>query len=158
VDALGNPLRVRLTPGQRHGLTRAEPLIAGLTAAYVIADAAFDADPFRARLAEGGATAAIPSNRSRARAIPHDRDLYKERHVVECFINKIKHYRRIATRYEKTARNFLAMIHLACAMVWLRSLSTRPSGSFAATLGIIAGDGEAGGGPCRDDSGSRCAR
>ncbi len=62
----------------------------------------------------------MPSNRSRARAIPHDRDLSKERHLVAFFINKIKRYRRIATRYEKTACNFLAMIHLACAMVWLR--------------------------------------
>jgi transposase len=62
----------------------------------------------------------IPSNPSRAAAIPHDRDLYRGRHLVECFIGKIKPFRRIAARYEETARTFLAMIHIACAMVWLR--------------------------------------
>jgi transposase len=62
----------------------------------------------------------IPSNKSRSSPIPHDRPLSKERHLVACFINKIKQFRRIATRYEKTARNFLAMVNIACAMVWLR--------------------------------------
>ena len=61
-----------------------------------------------------------PSNRSRAQAIAHDPDLYKERHLVECFINKIKHFRRIATRYDKTAQAFMSMICIACMMVWLR--------------------------------------
>lgn len=120
VDALGNPLRIRLTPGQRHEMTQAEALIEGLPAAFVIGDMAFDADPFRARIAAQGAEAVIPSNPSRSTRIGHDRHLYKERHLVECFFNKIKNFRRIATRYEKTARNFLAMITLACTMVWLR--------------------------------------
>ncbi len=101
-------------------MTQVRPLIAGLPAAMVIGDKAFDGGAFRAHLAELGLVAVIPANRSRARPIVHDRDLYKERHLVECFINKIKHFRRIATRYDKTARAFLAMIHLACAMVWLR--------------------------------------
>ncbi len=113
-------MRVRLTPGQRHEATQAEALLEGFTAAWVIADTAFDADPFRARLAAQGTGAVIPANRSRSKPIAHDRDLYKERHLVECFIGKIKQFRRIATRYEKAARNFLAMVHLACAMVWLR--------------------------------------
>jgi transposase len=108
VDALGNPLRIRLTPGQRHEITQAEALIEGFSAKSVIGDTAFDADPFRARIAAQGAQAVIPSNRSRSQALAHDRHLYKERHLVECFINKIKTFRRIATRYEKTARNFLA--------------------------------------------------
>jgi transposase len=120
VDALGNPLRVRLTPGQRHEMTQAEALVEGLAADHVIGGTAFDADAFRARLGERGSTAVIPPHPSRARALAYDRDLYKERHLVECFFSKIKQFRRVATRYEKTARNFLAMIHLACAMVWLR--------------------------------------
>ncbi len=120
VDALGNPLRVRLSPGQAHEMTQARPLIEGLPAAMLIGDKAFDGDAFRAHLAERGIIAVIPANRSRALPIPHDLDFYKERHLVECLINKIKHFRRIATRYDKTARAFLAMIHLACAMVWLR--------------------------------------
>jgi transposase len=113
-------LRIRLTAGQRHEMTQAEALIDGLPAQFVIADTAFDADAFRARLAANGSPAVIPSNRSRTVPIPHDRELYKERHLVECFINRIKHFRRIATRYEKTATAFLAMITLAATMTWLR--------------------------------------
>src|SRR5687768_1862269 len=79
-----------------------------------------DADGFRRDLAEAGTEAVIPSNPARAGAIPHDRDLHKERHAVECFFAKLKRFRRIATRYEKTATNFRAMVHLACAMAWLR--------------------------------------
>ena len=120
VDALGNPLRVRLTPGQAHEMTQAEALIEHLPAEHVIADTAFDADSFRACLAAAGIIAVIPSNRSRAQAIAHDAELYKERHLVECFINKIKHFRRIATRYDKTALAFFSMLCIACAMVWLR--------------------------------------
>ncbi len=120
MDALGNPLRVLLTPGQRHEMTRAEALIEGLAAACVIGDTAFDSDAFRAQLRARGAGAVIPSNTSRAGPIAHDADLYKERHLVECFIGKLKQFRRIATRYEKTARNFLAMINIACFMAWLR--------------------------------------
>jgi transposase len=113
-------LRIRLTPGQQHEMTQARDLIEGFSAAILIADTAYDADAFRAELAEQGTGAVIPANKSRSQAIAHDADLYKERHLVECFINKLKQCRRIATRYEKTARNFLAMISLACLMVWLR--------------------------------------
>ena len=120
VDALGNPLRVLLTPGQSHELTQAQALIAGLPAEIIIADKAFDADAFRAHLASRHIAAVIPSNRSRAQTVPHDPELYKERHVVECFINKIKHFRRIATRYEKTAYTYLSMICIAAMMIWLR--------------------------------------
>ena len=92
----------------------------GFAAGWVIADTAHDGDPFRGELAERGIGTVIPSNKSRSRPIPHDRDLHKERHVVECFFPKLEQLRRIATRHEKTARNFLAMVHLACAMVRLR--------------------------------------
>ena len=78
------------------------------------------ATPSAGNWPSGAIGTVIPSNKSRPRPIPHDRHLYKERHVVECFFAKLKQSRRIATRYEKTARNFLAMIHLACATVWLR--------------------------------------
>ena len=120
VDALGNPLRIVLTPGQRHEMTQAKALIADFSPTFLIADTAYDSDNFRARVAKQGSVAVIPSNPSRAQAIIYDKHLYKERHAIECFINKIKQFRRIASRYEKTARNFLAMIHLASLMVWLR--------------------------------------
>ena len=64
--------------------------------------------------------AVIPSNPSRAQAIPYDAELYKERHLVECYINKIKHFRRIATRYEKTITAYMAMLFLVGAIIWLR--------------------------------------
>jgi transposase len=101
-------------------MTCAMGLVAGLPAGWLIADTAYDADAFRCELAKAGTAAVIPSNPSRARPIAHDRDLYKERHVVECFFAKIKQFRRIATRYEKTRANFLALVHLVCAMLWLR--------------------------------------
>ena len=121
VDALGNPLRVLLSPGQSHEMTQAEALIDGLPGETLIADTAYDADAFRARLSARGTTAVIPANRSRARPIAHDIDLYKERHLVECFINKIKQFRHIATRYEKLAANYLAMIKLAAVRIWLNA-------------------------------------
>jgi transposase len=80
----------------------------------------FDSDRFRASIADVGAQAVIPSSRSRSQAIPHDEHLYKERNLVERFINKIKHYRRIATRYEKTALSFASMLFLVGVMIWLR--------------------------------------
>jgi transposase len=101
-------------------MTQAAALVEGLPATWLIADTAFDADPFRRALKAEGIEPVIPSNPSRAGALPYDRHLYKERHLVECFFSKIKHFRRIATRYEKTATNFLAMITLASIMVWLR--------------------------------------
>lgn len=85
-----------------------------------MADAAYDADHFRAAIATAGATAVIPNNPARALKLPFDRELYKERHLVECCFSKLKQFRRVATRYEKTARNFLAVVHIAATMLWLR--------------------------------------
>jgi transposase len=120
VDALGNPVRFILTPGQVHDICQAEGLISGFCFENLLADKAFDSDGFRAAVAERGAEAVIPSSRSRSQAIPYDKDLYKERNLVERFINKIKHYRRIATRYEKTALSYLSILFLVSAMIWLR--------------------------------------
>jgi transposase len=94
--------------------------VEGFAAGWVIADTAYDGDPFRGELAERGIGTVIPSNKSRPRPIPHDRHLYKERHVVECFFAEPEQFRRVATRYERTARNSLAMAHPACAVVRLR--------------------------------------
>ncbi len=105
-------MRFILTGGQVGDVTQAEGLIAGLPGETLIADTAYDANRFRARLDSAGMVAVIPSNPSRAQAVPYDPELYKERHVVECFINKIKHFRRIATRYEKTVTAYMAMLCL----------------------------------------------
>jgi len=120
VDALGNPVRFILAPGQVHDICQAEGLISCVPFENLLADKGYDSDKFRTAIAERGAEAVIPSNRSRSQAIPHDKELYKERNLVERFINKIKHYRRIATRYEKTALSYLSMLSLVGAMIWLR--------------------------------------
>jgi transposase len=120
VDALGNPLGFFLTGGQAHDLIGADQLLAGMNAEILIADKAFDADQrVLDLLATAGKTAVIPSKASRKVKRTHDRDLYKERHLIENFFAKLKQFRAIATRYDKTARNFLGAIHLVAAGIWL---------------------------------------
>ena len=120
VDALGNVLRLLYTAGQVHESTKAEALIADLQAHNIIGDKAFDSDRFRSHVASRNMRAVIPSNASRSRPIPHDPDLYKERHLVECFIGKIKHFRRIATRYDKTIASYSSFVAVAAVIVWMR--------------------------------------
>ena len=91
---------------------------------HVIADAAYDADPLRVFIADSlGATAHIKANPSRTGKPPIDWRLYKERHQVECFFNKLKHFRAIATRFEKHDANYLGLIKLAAAKIWMRFMS-----------------------------------
>ena len=117
---LGLPVRCLLTASQRHDITQAKALIDGLPAEWVLGDTAFDADHFRADIKAINAEAVIPSSPSRSLKLPLDEDIYKERHLVECCFNKLKHFRRVATRYDKTARNFLAIIIVAAVVLWLR--------------------------------------
>lgn len=120
VDALGNPLRFLLTPGQAHDLTGADALLPKMTANLLIADRAFDADARVLRpLAAAGKSAVIPPRPNRLTPRQFDRELYKARHLIENFFCRLKQFRAIATRYDKTARNFLAAIHLAAATIWL---------------------------------------
>jgi transposase len=91
-----------------------------LAAEYVLADTAYDADHFRDQVSAKKATAVIPSSPSRAKKFPLDKHIYKDRHLVECAINKLKQFRRIATRYEKTAASFLGMVTVAAIVLWLR--------------------------------------
>ncbi len=111
-------MRIVLTAGQAGDAPQAHGLLEGQAAEVVIADAAYDADHLREAVAAKGATAVVPSNPSRARRLPLDR--HKERHLVECCIGKLKHFRRVATRYEKTARNYLAVVAIAATILWLR--------------------------------------
>ena len=121
VDALGLPIRIEITPGQWGDCPQARGLIEGLTGVgHVMADAAYDADHLRQFIADDlGATAQIKQNPSRSAKQHIDWALYKERHLVECFFNRIKRFRRIALRCEKTVSSFRAFVSLACAMVWL---------------------------------------
>jgi transposase len=120
VDALGNPVGFFLTGGQAHDLVGADHLLPSMQADMLIADKAFDADErVIAPLAEAGKAAVIPPTANRRQPRHYDPDLYKERHLIENFFAKLKQFRAIATRYDKTARNFLAAVHLAGAAIWL---------------------------------------
>ena len=120
VDALGNPTGFHLTGGQACDLEGADKLLPTIAAETVLADKAYDAD---ARVIEplqrAGKTVVIPPKRNRKAPRSYDQHLYKARHLIENFFAKLKQFRAIATRYDKTARNFLAAIHLAAAVVWL---------------------------------------
>jgi transposase len=118
-DALGNPIRFVLTPGQRSDVTQAEVLLAADRPEAVIADRGYDADWLIAHVEVLGAKVVIPPKRNRTRQRTYDRNLYADRNKVECFIGRIKHYRRVATRSEKTATNYLAMVQVAAIMTLL---------------------------------------
>jgi transposase len=120
VDALGNPTTFFLTPGQAHDLEGADALLPQMQADALLADKAFDADqrviePLRA----AGKKIVISPKSNRKVPRTFDREMYKARLLMENFFCKLKQYRAIATRYDKTARNFLAAIHLAAAIIWL---------------------------------------
>lgn len=120
VDALGNPTAFFLTPGQAHDLEGADELLPHLQADMLLADKAFDADERVIEpLLAAGKTPVIPPKSNRKSPRDYDKEMYKARHLIENFFCKLKQYRAIATRYDKTARNFLAAIHLAAAVIWL---------------------------------------
>jgi len=119
VDALGNPVRLMITEGQTSDYQKADDLITGFQADYVIADKGYDSDAFVLAINSMGAEAVIPPRCNRKTLRDYDRDLYKERNLVECFFQKIKHYRRIATRYERLGINYSAMLILVSTLIWL---------------------------------------
>lgn len=120
VDALGNPLAISLTGGQAHDITQAEALLAKVAPEALLGDKGYDCDSFVESLKVRGIKPVIPPKSNRKVRRNCDFALYCERNLVERFFNLIKHYRAIATRYEKTARNFLAGLHLVCALAWLK--------------------------------------
>ena len=85
-----------------------------------MADAAYDADPLRREIAEKGAIAVIPNNPSRARKYPLDKHFYAQRHLIECCFSRLKQFRRVATRFEKTARHYLAVVTIAATILWIK--------------------------------------
>jgi len=120
VDALGNLVRFVLLPGQRHDSVGVAPLLTDLDFAALLADKAFDSDGFRTELDNRGAVAVIPPKANRVTTIPCDFEMYKWRHLVENFFCKIKEFRRIATRYDKTDESFSAMIQLVGSVLATR--------------------------------------
>ena len=120
VDALGLPTAFEITEGQRHDNQRAPALIARTAPRCLLADKAYDSNAIRAQLSAMGCAAVIPSTASRIPALPYDKALYKARSEVECTFNLLKQARRFATRYEKTLRNYTAVVAIGCAVLWLR--------------------------------------
>ena len=112
-------MKFLLTPGQTHDVTQAVPLLEGLAAEHVIADKGYDSQQALEAIEHQGATAVIPPRSNRNVQRPYDKHLYRERNQVERLFAKLKQCRRIATRYDKTARNFLAFLHLAAGMILL---------------------------------------
>ena len=120
VDGLGNPLRYRLTAGQEHDVTQAEELIDGLDSEYALADRAYDSQQFIESIIRSGTVPVIPPRSNRKAAHSCDEYLYRERHLAECFIGKIKHFRRIFSRFDKLANRYLGFLHFVGALIWLR--------------------------------------
>jgi transposase len=119
-DALGNPIRLILTPGHVADCTQAEALLKDIDADIVLADKGYDSDAIVEIITANGAVAVIPPKSNRLVQRLCDFVLYCERNLVERFFNKIKHYRAIATRYAKRGRNYMAFANLVCVMLWIK--------------------------------------
>jgi transposase len=120
VDALGNPLRLLLTAGQCHDSPQASALIEGYEPQVLIADKGYDSGPLIGLVTAKGIEAVIPPKKNRLVQREYDRHLYRERHLIECFIGKIKQYRRVFSRFEKLSKNYLGFLSFVSALVWLR--------------------------------------
>jgi transposase len=120
VDALGNLVNFILYPGQRHDSIGVKPLIEGVSFSALLGDKAFDTDAIRAELDERGAIAVIPSKANRKPIIPHDAEMYKWRHLIENCFQRLKEFRRIATRYDKTDTSYAAALYLVATVIALR--------------------------------------
>lgn len=120
VDALGNPLKIIITAGQRSDITQADILLHDVVNAHVVADKGYDSAKLRSNLIQQGCTPVIPSKSNSKNPHQYDEAIYKERHVIECFFLKIKYFRRVFSRFDKSARNFAAFLAFVGACIWLR--------------------------------------
>lgn len=120
VDALGQLLEFVITPGQRNDITQAEFLIQNIRNANIIADKGYDSDKFIAQICHQNCVPVIPPKSNRLKMRSYDEYLYAERHSIECFFGKIKHFRRIATRYDKKLSTFSSFFAFAATLLWLR--------------------------------------
>ena len=120
VDGLGNPLRLILTGGQRSDAPQAISLLKGFDFKVVMGDRGYDSDDILKFIRENDAEAIIPAKKNRIEQRDTNWSTYKHRSLVECFMNKIKHYRRIFSRFEKYAERYMSFLNLASALIWLR--------------------------------------
>lgn len=119
VEALGNLARWRLTPGQAADVSEAESLLEGVAAKAVAADKAYDSQSLLDTITASGAQAVIPPRANRRQSRAYDRHIYKGRNLVERFFRRIKHFRRVATRYDKLDCRYEAVIAIAATWIWL---------------------------------------
>lgn len=119
-DALGLPVRLIATPGQRNDIALAHDLVEGIEADALLTDKGYDADHLVEKMEEQKIEAVIPPRRGRKVQRPYDADLYKERNRIERFFSKLKQFRRVATRYDKLLRNFMGFVKLAAILIWLK--------------------------------------
>ena len=119
-DALGNPLRFKVTGGQVHDGTQAIELIEGMSYGAVLADKAYDAQKITQAIEKSGAKVVIPSRSNALTPRSIDAELYKERHKIECFFGFLKYYRRLSMRFDKLKCRFLSFLHFAAAIILLK--------------------------------------
>ncbi len=120
VDGLGNPLRLLLSAGQHHDSLHAAALLDGWTFDRVIADRGYAGQPIIELVVASGSEVVIPPHQRAKAQREYDRWWYRERHLVECFFNKIKHFRRVFSRFDKLARRYLGFIQVTSVVIWLR--------------------------------------
>jgi len=120
VDALGMPLGFIITAGQQSDIGQAEALVENDSCDFLLADRGYDSDHFRKMLAQRGITPVIPGRKSRKVPIQYDKHTYKERNAVERFFGRIKEFRRIATRYDKTVCMFKGALLFASIIMWCK--------------------------------------
>lgn len=124
VDANGLPVALKLTEGQAHDGVSASDMLETLSEGQILlADRAYDSDRLRQSLGERGVFGNVRPMTGRKRTLPFSPWLYRQRNLVERFFSKLKHYRAVATRYEKHAVNFLAAVKLAATRIWMRFMS-----------------------------------
>ena len=119
-DGLGNPLKFIISAGQRADISQAERLVGNQSGHYLLADKGYDSTPFILFLIERRLKPVIPPRGNRKKKRLYDEWIYRERHAIECFIGKLKHFRRVSSRYDKLASRFLSFVQLAATMIWLR--------------------------------------
>jgi transposase len=120
VDALGQALKFSLTGGQSHDITQASHLIEGFENSNVIADKAYDSSAFIEQIERQNCIPVIPPRSCRKAPREYDEHLYREQHLAECFFNKIKHFRRVFSRFDKKASSFMGFLAFASVIIWLR--------------------------------------
>ena len=117
-DAQGRPMRFALTGGQASDGPQAVPLLTGIEAGAVLADKGYESNRILAFIRSGGAQAVIPPKANRKEPWEYDRELYRQRNLIERAFNKLKHWRRIATRYDRRSIYYLSALYLVSSVIW----------------------------------------